>query len=276
MSSRTAIAPGSPEAPGERCLHRMVTIGLGGTREAMHTIHVDDKVRFYLNSAGNDLWIRECVFPGKQGGYFVEAGAADGISNSSCYLLERSSDGAASVLNRIRRSSSGWPVRVRTAPEKFACLSSMTGIVSFLEGEETSADAYHSGVTAHLKRFKDKSEGILDRGAEVPRRALTLEELLQKHNAPAHIDYAAFDMEGSEFEVLRDFPFSKYTFGAISLECDGKIWESITELLSRNGYREVRNPFNVNEPWERYWLHQSTPAPRIPQIGPGPDRHKAS
>lgn len=247
-----------------------------GFSEPMQTIQVNGKVRFYLNSAGNDLWIRECVFPGKLGGYFVEAGAADGISGSSCYLLERKLGWSGICVEPhetfFRKLSRMRPDSIK----EFACLSSQSGTVSFLEGERNSPDAYHSGVKVHLKRFKGESERILHHGSEVARQALTLEELLRKHNAPAFIDYAAFDMEGSEFEVLKDFPFSRYRFGAISMECDGKIWDAITELMTGNGYREVKNPFNVDEPWERYWLHESTPDPQIPEITLGPGRRQVS
>jgi hypothetical protein len=45
--------------------------------------------KLYLNEAGNDLWIREVVFPNKRNGYFLEAGAADGVSDSSCFFLEK-------------------------------------------------------------------------------------------------------------------------------------------------------------------------------------------
>jgi hypothetical protein len=78
-----------------------------------------------------------------------------------------------------------------------------------------------------------------------------------QHNAPAIIDYAAFDIEGSELKVLEAFPFDRYIFKALSLECDGTIRKGIFNLLSSKGYKEVKNPFNKNKPWEMYWLHKS-------------------
>lgn len=71
------------------------------------------------------------------------------------------------------------------------------------------------------------------------------------------IDYAAFDIEGSELDVLEVFPFDQYTFLALTLECDRTIRTPISNLLTANGYYQIRNPFNRDKPWEMYWLHQS-------------------
>ena len=42
---------------------------------AKNAAHLKPKYQ-YFNETGNDRWIAEYVFPGKTGGYFVEAGAA--------------------------------------------------------------------------------------------------------------------------------------------------------------------------------------------------------
>jgi hypothetical protein len=43
-------------------------------------------------------------------------------------------------------------------------------------------------------------------------------DLLRAHQAPNEIEYGAFDMEGSEFEALRSFPFGECRFLALSFE----------------------------------------------------------
>lgn len=45
--------------------------------------------RQYYNETNNNRWIAEYVFPGKQNGYFLEIGAANGKAASSCYVLEQ-------------------------------------------------------------------------------------------------------------------------------------------------------------------------------------------
>ena len=44
----------------------------------------------YTNrGTNNDRWIVEHIFPGETNKYFIEAGACNGIQQSSCYVLEK-------------------------------------------------------------------------------------------------------------------------------------------------------------------------------------------
>src|SRR5579863_6165083 len=90
--------------------------------------------RLYLNDAKNDLWIRECVFPGLREGYFIEAGAGDGFNDSSCYILERElgwrglcvepNDTLFAQLKKCRPRSIHENV----------CLTATSGLVRFIAG----------------------------------------------------------------------------------------------------------------------------------------------
>ncbi len=40
----------------------------------------------------------------------------------------------------------------------------------------------------------------------------------KKYDAPADINYISIDTEGSEFEILKDFNFTKYRFNLITIE----------------------------------------------------------
>jgi len=43
-------------------------------------------------------------------------------------------------------------------------------------------------------------------------------DLLKKHNSPKVIDYISIDTEGSEWEIIKNFDFDKYTFLTITIE----------------------------------------------------------
>jgi hypothetical protein len=59
-------------------------------------------------------------------------------------------------------------------------------------------------------------------------------------------------MEGSEYAVLKNFPFDEFIILAFSIEGD-----SCNELLLSRGYRMVKNPFNTEAPWEYYFVHEA-------------------
>ena len=210
-----------------------------------------------FNETKNDLWILECVFPGKKEGYFLEAGASSGLWASSCYRLEKEMNWSGLC---VEPSDVFFEQLVVLRPNSICenvCLSNIAGTVNFIQGEGRPEDPYFSGIKENLEQFKADSSHILQTGKFVQKPAITLENLLDKHGAPDIIDYAAFDIEGSELKVLENFPFERYQFSALSLECDRSMWNSITALLSNNGYNEVGNPFNSDMHWERYWLHKT-------------------
>ena len=211
----------------------------------------------YYNETRNDRWIVEYVFPGKRRGYFIEAGAANGREASSCYVLEKQ---FAWTGICIEPNNSFFASLVENRPNSICenqCLAGESGNVIYIEGDWNPINPYLSGIKSNLERFKHGGEEIVKKGKEVSKSATTLEQLLRKYNSPRVIDYAAFDIEGSELKVLEGFPFDRYRFLALSLECDGLIWKSISHLLQPRGYKEVKNPFNREQPWERYFLHKS-------------------
>jgi hypothetical protein len=212
----------------------------------------------YENETANDRWIAEYIFPGKRNGYFLEAGAANGRGGSSCYVLERQL-GWTGIC--VEPHDDFFRELVHNRPNSIhenVCLAGKAGMVSFVQGAgEPSRPDYCSGIRENLLT-KTGGSDIVESGKTVQKAAFPLAEILDKHGAPAVIDYGAFDIEGSELEVLEPFPFSRYTFRAMSLECDASV-DRLSRLLTDAGYREVRNPFNRTRPWERYWLHRDTP-----------------
>jgi hypothetical protein len=221
----------------------------------------------YYNECKNDRWIVECVFPGKQNGYFLEAGAANGIWGSSCYVLEKELNWTGIC---VEPNENFYQQLVTNRPNSICeqiCLHYQTGEVTYIEGGDDSISPYLGGIKVSLERMAsnpqagqsviDRTKEVLTKGKSVTRNSMTLEELLDKQNAPPVIDYAAFDIEGSELNVLSVFPLEKYRFLALSLELGTVAHQLVKELLTPHGYREVQNPFNQNMPWERYYLHQT-------------------
>lgn len=80
--------------------------------------------------------------------------------------------------------------------------------------------------------------------------SISLVDLLEENSAPAHIDYISIDTEGSEYEILSDFPFSKFTFGMISVEHNFNAnREHIFNLLTTNGYVRILESVSNYDDW---------------------------
>lgn len=183
----------------------------------------------YRSQLGQDKWIIEQVFPGKRGGFFVDIGAADGITLSNTYVLER---------------EFGWQgicaepgadyerlVRNRACITDDACVTDKTGEkVSFLLADNPQ----FSGIVCHMDCHSPN-------GRVVERNTKSLLDLLIQHKAPRFVEYISIDTEGSEFVILREFPFDAYTFGAITVEHNHVEPKraNILALLTANGYRRV-------------------------------------
>lgn len=197
----------------------------------------------WYHDLGNDRWICE-ITGGKRGGFFVEAGALDGIGASASYALEQSFEWTGIC---VEPNSVFFPrlVANRKCICDMRCLADAAGTFDFIEMHGGSVG--HSGIREHLSESKREfwSMGVLTQ-----RPAISLSQLLKEHHAPRVVDYLALDTEGSEKSILGAFDFDEYQINAISIEGD-----ACTEILTAAGYTEVRNPFSPVE-YEHYYIRQ--------------------
>ena len=94
----------------------------------------------------------------------------------------------------------------------------------------------YGGIAEHLGFHKDSTATAQAGRQKLETRVLT--EVLDDLKAPPFIDYFNLDTEGSEEEILRTFPFYKYTFGAITVEHNNEEPKrsNIHNILRSNGY----------------------------------------
>jgi hypothetical protein len=212
------------------------------------------QVEYFNPLTNNDRWVVD-LFEGTRYGFFVEAGALDGLTGSCTLTLERHFGWKGILVE----PGLAFPALVVNRPGcicENVCLAGSSGIVLFVD----ASDSGYSGIKeklilderAHAERWgksRDQwhSPGCKERDVV----AMTLFELLRKHAAPRVIEYAALDIEGSEYEVLKEFPFEEYAIMALSIEGD-----ACSKLLLARGYKEVANNFNTEAPWEHYFVHQ--------------------
>jgi len=180
----------------------------------------------------------------KRGGYFVEFGATNGISLSNTYLLEKDY-GWTGILAEPSVDWHDALTKARACAIDFRC-------VWRTSGEMIDFDVVQAGVLSTISDFSDG-----DMHAETRRKyrrmqieTVSLDDLLEHHNAPTEIDYLSVDTEGSEFEILNAVDFSKHRFKFITVEHNfTERRQDIHDLLSGNGYHRILERVSKFDDW---------------------------
>jgi len=169
----------------------------------------------------------------KTHGFFIEIGASDGINFSNTCFLERYYEWKGicvepipeiySKLVKNRPNSKCFNLAVYNKSD-ITVPFSISNDWSLLSGITENID-YHSKLVNKNKTTIDVT-------------TISLTDLLDRAEAPTFIEYLSLDTEGSEYEILKDFDFKKYTIGLIDVEHN---WveprrTQIRELLVSNGY----------------------------------------
>jgi FkbM family methyltransferase len=118
-----------------------------------------------------------------------------------------------------------------------ACVGGQTG---------AEVDFVLAGVYGGIADFADADKHAGKRapyrtaGRMVRLRTVSLDDLLRRHGAPREIDYLSIDTEGSEYEILRTFPFDRWRIRLITVEHNFTPQrEDIRSLLEGHGYRRT-------------------------------------
>jgi FkbM family methyltransferase len=184
------------------------------------------------------------AYLGYDGGYFVELGANDGVSQSNTLYFEK-----------YRR----WKgLLVEPAPHNYLkCRANRSpsnsihcaACVSFGYKGEFVRIAYSNLMSTPLglatdiadplaharsgKAFLGQSEDVFEYGAV----ARTLNDLLGEAGAPATIDFLSLDVEGAELEVLQGIDHDAYRFKFMLVEC--RDFERMRDYLAGVDYAFV-------------------------------------
>ncbi len=180
----------------------------------------------------------------KQKGFFVEFGATNGIDLSNTYLLEKDF-GWKGFLCEPAKEWHEKLKRNRSCVIDTRCVYSSTGpriqLTEAPIGELSTISEY---MKSDANRDIRKKANVYDV------ETVTLMDLLSDHQAPSFIDFLSIDTEGSEYEILKEFDFSKYSFGVICVEHNfTENRERISNLLTRSGYSQVFGEYSEWDDW---------------------------
>jgi FkbM family methyltransferase len=185
-----------------------------------------------VSQIGQDIAVL-AFYKQKTDGYFVEIGANNGLMLSNTYLLEHRY-GWKGICAEAMPMLYGELVNNR--PKSKCCgkaVYSSTGLI--LNFDIANASNLLSGLTDNI----DFHKNVVSRNkTTIQVNTISLVDMLDQYEAPNFIDYLSLDTEGSEYEILKTFDFSKYTFGLIDVEHN---WveprrSHIKNLLCSKGY----------------------------------------
>jgi FkbM family methyltransferase len=177
-------------------------------------------------------------------GYFVEFGAADGITISNTFLLESQYGWSGIVAEPARR----WrcPLKQnRNCSVDFRCVWRKSG--EMLRFNETVDPGF---ATIQSFSYSDYHANNRTKGNIYDVQTVSLTDLLRQYDAPKVIDYLSIDTEGSELEILNSFTFHDYVIRVITVEhnhSDRRI--QIYKLLTSKGYKRVFDQFSMYDDW---------------------------
>jgi FkbM family methyltransferase len=185
---------------------------------------------------GQDLEVLK-RYNNKRDGFFVEIGASDGIVFSNTYLLEKFFNWKGICVEPIpNRYESLCKNRPNSVCFDNAVYNvSNTQVIFDIANNFDLLSGISQNIDCHVQAVNaNKSQIIVT--------TISLNDLLEKSNAPAFMEYLSLDTEGSELEILKSLDFQKYTFGLIDVEHNHvePRRSQIKELLTSNGYEYIR------------------------------------
>lgn len=183
---------------------------------------------------GQDRHAIDKIFHGKKNGYFLDIGASDGIAENNTLLLERFYDWDGICCECDPRDI----MKLRSTRTCNIVCNPMFSKTGELINFELHWANHLSSIEGYQKEnYRSSSSGI------VCMVTISLMDCLKKYHAPPVIDYMSLDTEGSEYDILSTFDFSKYKINYIALEHNFQEPKRtyIRQLLESNGYSYVRS-----------------------------------
>lgn len=161
--------------------------------------------------------------------FFIELGADSGLTFSNTLALERHLGWNGICIEANPYAFSELQKNRRCHTEQSLVYSKNNKTVQFLI---RSGKRMLSGIANHVPNLHRRNRNIVDM------KTTTLHNILKKYNAPKFIEFLSLDTEGSEYEILKNFPFKQFTFGLILVE-RGQHTQELYELLKTNKYKII-------------------------------------
>jgi FkbM family methyltransferase len=205
-------------------------------------VNVEKLCEFFIHSKSQ---IRQDLFVAatlnfKREGFFVEFGATDGVALSNSHMLEK----IFGWKGILAEPATCWREALkanRSAAIDTRCVWARSGEkLLFNEVAELST----------IEAFSESDWHDRHAGQRYEVNIISLNDLLTEHKAPRNIDYLSIDTEGSEFDILSNLDWQRYSFRVITCEHNfTPSRDKICALLASHGYKRVHEHLSQFDDW---------------------------
>lgn len=202
-----------------------------------------DDFRFTKSQFSQEILVL-AILDWKRTGYFVEFGALDGVTHSNTWLLENKYGWNGLLAEPAREWHETLKKNRKCRIDERAVWSSSGRQLNF---RVTSAKGLST-----LDQYWNADKHAQSREAveTYPVPTVSLKDLFEFHNVPNKIDFLSIDTEGSELDIIREFPFNKYDISIITIEHNFSAnREEIYQLMVANGFLKVFEDLSQVDDW---------------------------
>ena len=232
----------------------------------------------YFSQVGQDRFLDEVVFEGREGGTFVDVGAHDGKQINNSYFFEH---------------QRGWTgICIEPLPHVYArlkanrsciciagAISNETGTAEFLKvagAPEMLSGLLHDYHPEHLDRIQRELSASGGDTERIPVATYRLADLFEEHGIE-HVDFCSIDTEGSELKVVQSIDYQKVQVDFFIIENNYQQTD-VERFLKSHGYRKVErvewddvyaHPAVLDDWWRRKRARDPR-VQRLARLGPLP------
>ena len=180
----------------------------------------------------------------KRNGYFVDLAAGQPKELSNTYFIER-------YLNWEGLLIDGNPLFAKKlrAERRNKVLEEIVYSENNKEVKFRIDNAELGGIVGdefdNNKKFRSDE---LANAKIITSRTKTLNQILVENNAPKEMDYLSLDIEGGEYEALKNFDFKQYKWKFLTIERPNL---ELDLLLDKNGYIQV-----FHSSFDTFYIHK--------------------
>ena len=180
----------------------------------------------------------------KRNGYFVDLAAGQPKELSNTYFIERYLNWEGLLIDgnplfakklRAERRNKVLEEIVYSENNKEVKFRIDNGELGGIVGDEFDNN----------KKFRSDE---LANAKIITSRTKTLNQILVENNAPKEMDYLSLDIEGGEYEALKNFDFKQYKWKFLTIERPNL---ELDLLLDKNGYIQV-----FHSSFDTFYIHK--------------------